>query len=68
MPAAWKMSRASCSAAPPIQLDTTRCGASRTTGTSARAMSALGTMAVGACMNSSVPASGAASSVRSVCT
>ena len=45
-----------------------RPGAALTTGTKARAMSALGTMAVGACMKSTVPAAGSCSKVRRVWT
>jgi hypothetical protein len=68
MPSASNRLRASCTAGPPSQQASSRPGCSRSTGSSARAISALGTMAVGACMNSSVPLPRSASSVRSVCT
>ena len=53
---------------PPSQLLIRRRGSCVASGSSARAMSVLGTMAVGACMNSSVPVAGSDSSACSVCT
>ena len=72
MPAASKIARACCTACAPSQQACSRPGAARSSGpssaTRARAMSALGTMAVGACMKSTVPLPGACSRVRRVWT
>ena len=66
MPASWKAVRAARTEGSPIQHASSRCswpGAGLTSGSSAAAMSALGTMAVGACMNSTVPVLASESSV-----
>ena len=58
--------RASATAASPSQQAMTRPAALRTIGAQARAMSSLRTIAVGACMNSTAPLRGSASSACSV--
>jgi hypothetical protein len=60
------MRRASATPASPSQQPISRPAASRASGAQARAMSSLRTMAVGACMNSTVPAAGSSSSARRV--
>jgi hypothetical protein len=71
MPASWKILRASATAASPSQQPSTRGGApggGTASGTSARAISALGTIAVGACTNSTAPPAGSSPIARSAST